>query len=218
VVYGTQLIAFGWLRGDTSHLIEPTEDILGRVPSLPAWRAALALVQAFGGRGDDARELLRDVATDLDALSFSSTWSGALIGLAEAARVLDDRESAAAVYERLAPYGDRLSVISLSLTTMGPISHVLGVLARLQGDLARAEGHLLDALATCERIGSPPYDARARVQLAHVLLERGGEENSARAGELLARGLDTARELGMAEVMLDALQLKSNLAAATGTN
>ena len=32
VVYGTQLVIFGWQRGDTTDLVEPTLDILTRVP------------------------------------------------------------------------------------------------------------------------------------------------------------------------------------------
>jgi len=211
VVFGTQAAVLGWQRGDTTPLVEATEDILARVPALPAWRAALALVLAFGSRRDDARALLHDVAGDLDALAFSSTWCGALVALTETARVLGDAEHAQAVYERLAPYRDRLCVISLSLTEMGPISHPLGVLAGLQGNLALAEQHLLDALATSERIGSPAHAARARVELAHVLLARRAEGDAERAGELLDSAVPMARELGMAGVVLDALELKSSV-------
>ena len=35
VVHGTQLVVFAWQRGDTTALVEPTLDILTRVPDLP---------------------------------------------------------------------------------------------------------------------------------------------------------------------------------------
>jgi hypothetical protein len=102
-------------------------------------------------------------------------------------------------------------VISLSLSEMGPISRALGVLAGLQGAHARAEEHLVDALATSERIGSPPHATRARVDLARVLLDRRADGDVERARELLDVSLPAARELGMGRVLLDILQLKSAL-------
>ena len=160
VVYGTQLVVFAWQRGDTTALVEPTLDILTRVPDLPAWRSALALVLALGGRPDDARAELLRVTQSLDNLTFTSTWTPALIGLTEVARQLDEPSVAARLYEGLAAYPDRMSVISLSLSEMGPISRALGVLAGLQGDHAVAERHFAEALAICERIGSPPHTTR----------------------------------------------------------
>jgi tetratricopeptide (TPR) repeat protein len=209
VVYGTQTVVLAWQRGDTTELVEPTEDILTRVPQLPAWRAALALVFAFGSRHDDARTLLHEVAADLDGLAFSSTLCGALVALTETARVLGDAEPAEAIYEWLVPFADRLCVISLSLTEMGPISRSLGVLSRLAGEFDRAEQHLLDALATSERIAAPAHAARAQVELAQTLLARGAEGDAARARELLDVAMPAARDLGLAGIVLDALDLKS---------
>ena len=92
VVYGTQLVIFAWQRGDTTALVEPTLDILTRVPDLPAWRSALALVLALGGRPEEARAELLRATQSLDNLTFTSTWTPALIGLAEVARLLDEPE------------------------------------------------------------------------------------------------------------------------------
>jgi tetratricopeptide (TPR) repeat protein len=209
VVYGTQTVVFAWQRGDTTVLVEPTVDILGRVPQLPAWRAALALVFALGSRRDDARALLHEVAGDLDGLAFSSTLCGALVALAETARALEDAEPAEAIYQWLVPFADRLCVISLSLTEMGPISRPLGVLSRLAGDYDRAEQHLLDALATSERIGAPAHIVRTQVDLAQTLLARGADGDTERARELLDVAMSAARDLGLAGMVLDALALKS---------
>jgi class 3 adenylate cyclase/tetratricopeptide (TPR) repeat protein len=209
VVYGTQAVIFAWHRGDTSELVEPTIDILSRVPALPAWRSALALVLALGGRREEARDLLLEVTSGLHELSFSATWCAALVGLAEVARVLDEPDAAPPVYEGLVDFADRLSVISLSLSEMGPISRALGVLAGLQGKHDLAEQHLTDALETSERIGAPPHATRTRVDLARVLLERRRGDDVDRARDLLEQAIPEAQDLGMAGVLLDAFQLRS---------
>jgi class 3 adenylate cyclase/tetratricopeptide (TPR) repeat protein len=209
VVYGTQAVIFAWQRGDTSELVEPTIDILSRVPALPAWRSALAVVLALGGRRDEARELLFEVSGQLHELSFSATWCAALVGLSEVARLLDEPDVAQPVYDGLVDFADRLCVISLSLSEMGPISRALGVLAGLQADYDLAERHLLDALETSERIGSPTHATRTRVDLARVLLDRGVGDDVERARALLERAIPDAQELGLAGVLLDAFQLKS---------
>jgi class 3 adenylate cyclase len=211
VVYGTQLIVVAWQRGTTAELVAPTEDILARVPSLPAWRAALALVLAFGGRDDDARSLLYEVTGDLDMLAFSSTWLGALMALTETARVLGEAGAAPPIYDALSGYSERLCVISLTLTEMGPISRALGVLAGMRGDHERAQEHLLAALETSERIGAVAHTARARVDLAHVLLARRRHDDVERARALLEEALPVAAELGMGGVLLDVLRMKSGL-------
>jgi hypothetical protein len=94
---------------------------------------------------------------------------------------------------------------------MGPISRALGVLAGLTGDFALAEHHLVDALATSERIESPPHVTRSRVDLARVLLERRDGDDIERARELLDAARADAHELGMARVLLDVLELESRL-------
>ena len=102
VVYGTQLVIFAWQRGDTTALVEPTLDILTRVPDLPAWHSALALVLALGGRPEQARAELLQATQSLATFTFTSTWTPALIGLAEVARLVDEPSVAARLYEGLA--------------------------------------------------------------------------------------------------------------------
>jgi class 3 adenylate cyclase len=211
VVFGTQMAVLAWQRGDTTELVEPTIDILGRVPQLPAWRAALALVLASGNRRDDARELLLQVVGNLDELSFSATWLPALTALAEVAYELDESAAAAPITELLADYADRYCVVSLSLTEMGPIHRALGNLAAMQGDLDGAARDLDDALTFCEQVRAPAFAARCRVDLASVLLTRRAGGDVDRARELIDAVIPAARELGMAQVLLTGFRLRSAL-------
>ena len=46
---------------------------------------------------------------------------------------MDEPAAARPIYERLAPYADRICVVSLNLSEMGPVERTLGVLATLDG-------------------------------------------------------------------------------------
>jgi tetratricopeptide (TPR) repeat protein len=208
VVWGTQAAVLAWQRGDTSHLLEPARQLLDQFPDLSAWPAAVALVEVLAGEPRAARARLRAYAADLDKLDFDSIWTAAMLALTEVARITDDHEAAAPLYERLEPFAHTLCVVSLNLSEMGPVSRAVGVLATLVGDFDAAERHFEDALAVGRRIGAPPHVARASVDYARMLLERGTNADLERARALLADAAASAREMGMAAVAADAGTLR----------
>jgi class 3 adenylate cyclase/tetratricopeptide (TPR) repeat protein len=211
VVWGTQATVLAWQRGDTSHLLEPARQLLDQFPDLSAWPAAVALVEVMAGEPVTARERLRAYAADLDALEFGSIWTAAMLALTEVARITDDRESAGALYERLAPFAHTLCVVSLNLSEMGPVSRAVGVLATLVGDVEGAERYFEDAMAVSRHIGAPAHTARTSVDYARMLLERRKSGDIDRARTLLKDGLAVASDLGMAAVAADAEHLQSTL-------
>jgi class 3 adenylate cyclase/tetratricopeptide (TPR) repeat protein len=208
VVWGTQALILGWQRGEVSHLVEPAQQLLEQFPELTAWPAAVALVEALAGLHEEAGEKLRALTSDLDVIDFSAIWIAAMVALAEVCRIVEAPECAAPIYERLVPFAPRLSVISLNLSEMGPVSRALGVLASLKGDYSRAELHFADALATSERIGAPPHTARTRVDLARMLLSRAAPGDKERARELLATAASIAERVGMAGLITDISDLE----------
>src|SRR5205085_5443168 len=185
VVWGTQAAVLAWQRGDTSHLLTPARELLDQFPDLSAWPAAVSLVEVLAGEPEAARERLRAYAADLDVLEFNSIWTAALVALTEVARITEARDTAAALYERLAPHAGTLCVVSLNLSEMGPLSRAAGVLATLGANFAGAETHFEDALAVSRRIGAPPHIARTSVDYARMLLERPAEGDVAHARTLL---------------------------------
>ena len=78
----------------------------------------------------------------------------------------------------------------------GPVDRVLGLLARTVRPPRRSRRHLEAAIEIATRMGDRPGMALCRVELAEVLLERGGDGDRERALELLAEALGPAREMG----------------------
>jgi len=208
VVWGTQAFVLGWQRGEVAHLVEPARQLLEQFPALTSWPAAVAFVEALAGFHDDAQKRLDAVTADLDAIDFSATWLPAMLALVEACRILDAPEWAPPIYERLVPYAQRLCVVSLNLSEMGPVTRALGVLASLMGKYSLAEVHFADALATSERIGAPPHVARTHVDRARMLLARGAPGDAERARELLGAATPLAERIGMAGLLADIVALE----------
>lgn len=108
----------------------------------------------------------------------------------------------------ITPYGRQtICVVSLNLSEMGPVCRALGVLASLMGDFSRAEVHFADALATSDRIGAPPHLARTSVDLARMLLTRGGADDVERARALLMQARSIAERIGQGGVTAEVVDL-----------
>ena len=212
VVFGTQTVILAWQRGDTTELVEPTLDILTRVPDLPAWRSALALVLALGGRPEEARAELLRVAHGLGDLAFSSTFTPALVGLAEVARLLDEPAAAAPDLRRAGRLRRPDQRDQPEPQRDGPDQPR----ARRAGGVARrsdARGAAPGGCAGHERrialtAACNPNPRRPRPRAARTAQSTA---TSSAPRELLDVALLDARELGMARVLLDALELKSKV-------
>jgi tetratricopeptide (TPR) repeat protein len=81
-----------------------------------------------------------------------------------------------------------------SATTWGLVERHLGNLDRVLGRYEAAEEKLRSAARRHETMGTPIWLARTRLDLARLLLERGGD--SAHAADLLELACATARDLG----------------------
>ena len=173
-------------------------EMVERFPAVPAWRCALANIEAELGDADAAREAYEPLAaSDFAGILYDSQWVIAHTLLADVAAFLRDGPRAERLYETLAPYAGLNVVAGRAAACYGPVDGRLALLSRSLGRLDEAEGHFEDALAMCARTGERPVAARLRWELAELLLERSGDGDRDRALELLGRALDTARDLGM---------------------
>ncbi len=71
-----------------------------------------------------------------------------------------------------------------------------------------AQRHFESALALETRIGSRPLVARTSYSYARMLLERDGQGDRARAGELLAEAIAVAGALGMSRLLAQCHELR----------
>src|SRR5213083_2740820 len=149
------------------------------------------------GRTAEARRDLRALAKDGFELPRDGGWVVYTSLLAAVAAELNDRASAARLYELLLPYADRLGIVGAGLACWGSISSYLGLLASALGRVADATRHFEEAAKVHERIGARPFLAWTQFAHARLLLTCDPGARSSEATALLASALATARELGM---------------------
>jgi tetratricopeptide (TPR) repeat protein len=188
-----------WLQGRLPELEGAVRELVARYPAVPAWRGALVLALALGGREDEARaELDVLAARDLADLPRDQQWLCNLALLAMACRRLGDRRRAAVVYELLLPCAGRLvPTTRLAVGCLGTVSHYLGVLAATMGRWDAAAAHLEQAVQDNTRAGAVAFLALSRHEHAHALRARGAPGDRELAAEQLREATATARALGL---------------------
>lgn len=195
-----------WLRferdaseDDLHRLVAAYEELAGRYPHVPAWRAKIALLHARLGDRPAAQAVFRELGGErFSRLPRDAVWLAGLTYLAEVIAFLRDRDQAAIVHDALAPFAERFVVVDRALLCLGAVSRPLGLLADVLDDVEGAVAHLTDAVARLDRVGARPLAARTRVDLAELLTRRTGRSAATRA--LLDVAGPAAVELGMARL------------------
>ncbi len=207
--YGIQLIQIRSLQGRAGELIPRVRELAERFPGIPAWRSALISLAARSGEVELGRvELERFAGEDFSVVPRDANWLPGIALLAEATALLGDRKRAELLYEELLPYAGLVIVVARAAGSNGPVDRILGLLARAGGDLDQAAEHMKSAIELATRMGDRPGMSICRVDLAEVLLERGGEGDRERALQLIDEAIGPAREMGARGVVERALALR----------
>ena len=191
-----------WQRGELTALEPLFRDVVARpLLDYPIIGAVLALIHAEAGDSDQAMkdlEALADIGWEVVAKDQTEGVSLALAAAACGALGGRSRDHAAKIYEQMRPYAGTVFVIRAPAAGCdGPADHYLGLLAAASGDLALAEVHFEAALRLAHRMGSPPFEAAAEVELARTLRQRGREGEGERIAVLLRSAEETAIRLGL---------------------
>jgi hypothetical protein len=198
-MFTSQLTSIRYEQGRLSELQPLIAQVVAENPRIPAFRAILALSYVEGDLHDRARDLLaEDLRTGFADVEADPTWLAAHALYAHVAADLGGRRAAAALYERLEPWSDQ--IVYVGAGAWGDVDHALGRLATVTGELDVAEQHLASALDRSARIGAPIWTARAQLDTARMLVDRGGAGDQQRAGELLSDAIRGAGRLGAATV------------------
>jgi DNA-binding SARP family transcriptional activator len=201
-------------QGRLAELEGPTRELADRYPAVPAWRAALALLELETGRPEAARASFEAIAADGFArLPVDANWLIAVTLLAEVCAGLGDARRARELSALLAPYADRNVVVGRATTVNGSASRPLGALAAVQRRWTTAERHFARALAMHERMGAAPWWVRTQLSWAEMLLARGRSGDLAEARERLEAALAQAQALGMTAVADRARELQGRVAS-----
>jgi hypothetical protein len=180
---------------------------------IPAWQAfagaasdtspvASTLAFAFAETGDldeaatrvhlGARTRFEDAAQD-------ATWWYVMAMWTEAAVMVRDREAAAYLHELQAPYDGGVS--GTGGVCCGPFARLLALIEDLLDRPEDADRHFAEAISQSQRLGSPVWIARSRLDWAERLAARGETER--------ARQLVDAADEAIGTLTLPRLQQQS---------
>src|SRR6266705_4242493 len=148
-------------------------------------------------RKAEAQLELSALAREGFPLPHDGAWVVSMGLLSAVAAELNDRASAAQLYDLLVPYAGRVGIAAAGLACWGSVSYHLGLLASTLGRVADAIRHYEDAATVHERMGVRPFLAWTQLAHARLLLTRDAGARRGEAAALLTSALATARELGM---------------------
>lgn len=199
--FGGQLFAIRWYQGRVAELL-PMLGELVHSPTLSvvdsSYFAALAVAAAAAGDRLTATATLATLCRNgLADLPRSSTWLVTMSGIAEAAHLLGDADTAARVYAMVRPYAHLPTMVSLGIACFGSTHHTLGIAAMTAGEADTAVEHLAEAIRANLAIMHWPAVTASRVQYARALAMRGRPGDAAAAREAWAAAREEAGALGL---------------------
>jgi hypothetical protein len=188
-----QLVTIRWYQGRLPELL-PMLHSRVHSPALSAvdnsTLAALTVAAALHGDRSVASSGLAALrGRDLTSLPRGSSWLVTMNGIAEAAYLLGDAETAQEAYNLLLPYADLPMVGGLGVTCFGSAHQALGIAALTTRHIDQAVEHLTAAVRHNLALPHWPALAFARQRLAQARQLRGRAEDAAAT----RRELDTAR-------------------------
>jgi DNA-binding SARP family transcriptional activator len=209
--FGIFIWTLRWLQGRLEEIAPLVEEVATTPGVDLTRRLGLALTHGEMGRLDDARAILDGVTSvQLNAYPKDSTWYITLAAMAEAAAATGHRRAAAAVFERLRPYHDRIAIANVTAT--GPVAHHVGIAAWTAGNRDVGLRMLTDAVDIGDRAPAPVFAARSRIALAERLAMVGERDW---AMILATQAHDAAGRLGLRRVAADADRLLAGADPAT---
>ena len=196
-IYRLQQYTLCDFRGNLEEVEPAICDLVAEYPARPAFRCALAHLQARLGRLPEARGALDNLASeDFSALPFDQEWLYGMSLLAETAALLGDTRSAPVLHRLLMPWG-ALNAVDVAEGFRGSVSRYLGLLAGTLERWDEAAGQFEDALEMNARMGARPWLAHTQTDYSRMLLARGEPDDRERAHALLDTALASYQELGM---------------------
>jgi class 3 adenylate cyclase/tetratricopeptide (TPR) repeat protein len=192
LIYGAQIFTARHYQGRGEEIIELLKQSADAFPGVAGFRAGLAAVLSWLGRGDEARPILDDAADDrFQQAGANSSTLDCLVQYADAAFLSRHARSAAMLYERFEPFTER--VVWNGAYGRGHVRMYLGLLAATLEERQQADEHLRFACEFQEASDMPLWTARGQLGWAEALAARGDAPG---ARERATRALELSREHG----------------------
>lgn len=183
-------------QGRLPEMREPMAALVQALPSIPAWRCALAVVERDAEDKAATRHHVQGIIErGLDSIPRDFLWLMAHALLGEACAYAGNPEWCAMIEERIAPYA-HLHFTVPDAVSLGPVSRPLGLLAAAQGDYERAIQYFNDAVASSRAADAPPLVSRTLIDGADAI----ADADPVRARMWAREALVIAEPLGQAGV------------------
>jgi hypothetical protein len=194
VWYGPRRIAIRYQQGRIGEMLPNLEDAAASSARYWAYAASvLASGLARTGRRDDAARVLARLA-DFNVFH-AQNWFACLVELVDAVELLGERTTAAALRDRLAPFGGRIAGANFSICR--PVDQALCQLALTLDDLEDAATMAHRAVAASRQRATPIFLGRELILFA-AARTRAGEtrgKHAAFVNEALQIGEATGAHL-----------------------
>jgi tetratricopeptide (TPR) repeat protein len=154
ILWLTQRLSLAQLLARPELVAAETSALLAQFEAMPTAIPFTTWLLAGCGRHAEALELLRQ--TRVESAAIPSANLSSLMGAAEAAVVLDEKEIGERLYPRVVEASDRMLWNLGPGALLGPTARVLGDLARCIGRTEQALRHYDEAIAFAEKLRSPP--------------------------------------------------------------
>jgi hypothetical protein len=175
----------------------------------PEWLAMLATALADAGQRAEAAAVLDRI--DLEVV-FNTPRFGkplAVRHLAEACRLLDDANLAAALLPHLEPWSGQILLVNPGSSIDGAADRSLGHVHAVLGRFAQADARYAAATELERRAELPTHLARTEYWHARLLLERDGPGDRERADSLLDDVVEITGAIGMANLHRQAIDVRA---------
>jgi tetratricopeptide (TPR) repeat protein len=221
-VFAVQTLDLHRTRGDRAALAGMADTfaaLLASYPDLTGFRAVVMLLYLEADRVIEARaEFERLAAAAFTTIPFDQNWLMCMGLLAEVCTGLSDVHRAEQLHALIAPYRSWAAVNAGVTDYMAPVAHYLGMLATLRSCWDDAAAYFEAALEMNTRMHARPWSARTQYEYAAMLRSRDRPGDVAQARDLVARALDTARQLDMPRLIERAAALEAELALGDGSD
>lgn len=207
LLYSAHVISQHLAQGRLGELSGLIEDAMRANPNVRTFRPVLSVALADGGDLDGAcAQLDAELASGLDGLPESNTWSVGVSSLGRVANLAHRTDAAATLYPLAARVADVL--VTTGATSSSHMSTVLGLLATTLGRRDAAVAHFNRAAELLDAFGAPLMLARNHYEHARSLLELGEPIDRDRARDLLGdaaainEGHDCPTQVAQCEALL----------------
>jgi len=216
--YGVQLFSIRREQGRLDEARPVVEAVARLDQQRGAWRPALAVMYAELGLVEEAAAELAVLTADrLAAVPRDALWVGALSYLADACRLVGDKQAAAAVYDEMVAWRGLVVQVGYLLAAHGAVDRYLGELAAVLGWEREAEIHFEAALRLDDSTGMAVWSAHSQLAFGRFLAARGRPADAERAAGLLAAALAAAEHVGLPGIAAAVRSVTGGSSERTGT-